>query len=188
MAIVTRNIITQGLSGKLGNLIVFRQRAGKTIVSVKPDRSNVQLSDKQQQQNRKFQGAVAYARHIIQDETAKAAYDARAKKGQTAYHVAIAEYIHQTQVEETAPPATDDTQGQQDATTGKSNIRQSTPLPKEIETIELENRRPLQHTGSATDIKKVPLPQTTVSTAKQRQQSGETTGKEQGLKTGKVQK
>ncbi len=36
MAKVGNNIVTTGLSGKLGNLIVFRNRGGKTIVSKTP--------------------------------------------------------------------------------------------------------------------------------------------------------
>jgi hypothetical protein len=36
MAKVGDNIVTTGLSGKLGNLIVFRNRGGKTIVAKAP--------------------------------------------------------------------------------------------------------------------------------------------------------
>ena len=33
MAKQTNNVITHGLSGKVGDLLVFRQRAGKTVIA-----------------------------------------------------------------------------------------------------------------------------------------------------------
>jgi hypothetical protein len=36
MAKVGNNIVTTGLSGKLGNLIVFRNRGGKTVNPISP--------------------------------------------------------------------------------------------------------------------------------------------------------
>ena len=40
MAIVEKNIILQGLSGKLGKILVFRQRGGKTIVAATPRKTD----------------------------------------------------------------------------------------------------------------------------------------------------
>lgn len=39
MAESKNNIITYGLSGKIGNILVFSQRNGKTIVSQAPKKS-----------------------------------------------------------------------------------------------------------------------------------------------------
>ena len=36
MAKQTNNVVTHGLSGKVGDLLVFRQRAGKTVVGKAP--------------------------------------------------------------------------------------------------------------------------------------------------------
>jgi hypothetical protein len=73
------NIITHGLSGKLGNILVFSQRHGKTIVSKVP-KHNPEQSAKQKEQVAKFQEAVIYAKTAIKDANTKAAYAARHKK------------------------------------------------------------------------------------------------------------
>ena len=44
MAESKKNIITHGMSGKVGDIIVFSQRHGKTIVSKAPTRK-AELSD-----------------------------------------------------------------------------------------------------------------------------------------------
>ncbi len=200
MAIVTHNIVTQGLSGKLGNLLVFRQQAGKTIVSVKPDRSNVQFSAKQKHQNSRFQQAVLYARHIIKDEIRKAAYAARSEKGQSAYHVAIAEYmqIPETPNKPSATPSfnqqpagsSPDDQPKAPAlavasTPSKPPLTEGYRQPKEGSIQPFAN--PQETTASTLAIKKVPSTNTLASTAKQRQQPTETTVQTQRSKPEKVQ-
>ena len=48
MAESKNNIVSHGLSGKVGDLLVFSQRNGKTVVSKVPkDDSTGELSDKQ---------------------------------------------------------------------------------------------------------------------------------------------
>ncbi|MCD0479267.1 hypothetical protein LPB90_12440 [Chryseobacterium sp. LC2016-29] len=47
MAESKNSIVTHGLSGKVGDLLVFRQRNGKTVVSKVPEDSTGELSDKQ---------------------------------------------------------------------------------------------------------------------------------------------
>jgi hypothetical protein len=93
MAKVKDNIVTEGLSGILGKLLVFRQKAGKTIVSVKPTFTQPQ-SEAQRKQVSRFAQATQYAKHALQDPATKAAYAARAKAGQHAHNVAIADFLH----------------------------------------------------------------------------------------------
>ncbi len=50
MAESKNNIITHGLSGKVGDLIVFSQRNGKTIVSKAPKDKTAEDSQKQKDQ------------------------------------------------------------------------------------------------------------------------------------------
>ena len=94
MAYVKKNIVTEGLSGKLGNNIVFRQRGGKTIVGVKPVKTNREPSEAQKEHHRKFRAASQYGRQALRDDTLRADYERQAKNGQNAYNVAIADYLN----------------------------------------------------------------------------------------------
>lgn len=92
MAQSKNNIVTHGLSGKVGDLLVFSQRNGKTIVSKAPVRSG-EATKGQVAVQQKFQKAVFYAKSALADAGSKAAYEAQAKEGQTAYNVAIADFF-----------------------------------------------------------------------------------------------
>ncbi len=59
MAKSSNNVVTHGLSGKIGDLLVFSQRDGKTIVSNKPRKSN-KVSEGQKEQRKKFQRAQCF--------------------------------------------------------------------------------------------------------------------------------
>lgn len=93
MAKQTNNIVTHGLSGKIGGMLVFRQTAGGTVVQTPPRTSGVE-SEAQRAHRRKFQRAVLYANAVVSDPETEAAYAAKAKPGQTARHVAIADFFH----------------------------------------------------------------------------------------------
>lgn len=99
MAKSVNNVITHGLSGKVGDIIVFSQRNGKTIVSKVPKKSTKGPSEKQQAHLRKFQQAIIYAKGAVADATTKEAYAAAAKKGETAYNVAVADLLHAPDIE-----------------------------------------------------------------------------------------
>jgi len=64
MAIVNKNIITQGLSGLLGDQIVFRQtKGGQTVVATKPARdANRSYNPSQLARQEAFRQAIAYAK------------------------------------------------------------------------------------------------------------------------------
>jgi hypothetical protein len=98
MAKSKNNVVTFGLSGKIGDLLIFSQRGGKTIVSKITQRVD-NPSEKQKEQRRKFQQAVIYGRIALADPDAKAAYQASAPKGQTAYNVAIADMFRAPDIE-----------------------------------------------------------------------------------------
>ena len=100
MAHVKKNIVTEGLSGKLGNTIVFRQRGGKTIVSVPPEKKKRTQSEAQAKHIHRFRLAALYGKQAVQDPVVKAAYGARTKGGQTAYNVAVADYLHAPSIDE----------------------------------------------------------------------------------------
>ena len=66
MAIVTNNIVTMGLSGKVGNL-VFRRRGNKTTAYIQSPRK-VPLSEKQKIAQLRFREAVARTKQALSVE------------------------------------------------------------------------------------------------------------------------
>lgn len=95
MAKVQNNLITKGLSGKLGRMLVFRKVGEETIVSAAPT-GNRSSTPSQQQQRERFQQAVLYAKSQMANPGMKADYAAAAKqqgKG-TPYSVAVADFFN----------------------------------------------------------------------------------------------
>ena len=91
MARSTDNIVTHGLSRKVDQF-VFRQRHGKTVVARVPCKYPPPTAVQELKQN-KFKEAIVYAKMILADPHIKQLYKARAKPGQTAHNVAIAEFM-----------------------------------------------------------------------------------------------
>lgn len=92
MAEAKDNILTHGLTGKLGDQIVFKKYGNRTIVSKIPDMSRVKKSVKQKAENNKFREAALYARTQMANPVAKAEYSAKIKGMQRAYNLAIADF------------------------------------------------------------------------------------------------
>ncbi|MDR0845737.1 MAG: hypothetical protein LBN71_11005 [Tannerella sp.] len=92
------NVVTHGLSGKIGDLLVFRQRDGQTIVSKVPSASKTE-SELQKAHRRRFQRAVLYSSAVAADPEQSAAYSAKAKRGQTIRNVAVADFFHAPDIE-----------------------------------------------------------------------------------------
>jgi hypothetical protein len=93
MARVRTNVIVEGLSGKLGDQLVFRHlRDGRTIVCAKPDFSSRVLSKDQKAHHERFRTAAAYARgaSISQPIYAKLA----AGTIKNAYNLALGDWFH----------------------------------------------------------------------------------------------
>jgi hypothetical protein len=95
MAKSLNNVITHGLSGKIGDLLVFSQRGGKTIVSVASNKPRKQ-SESQKAQVRKFQHAALYAKGAQQQPEYK---ETAAAKGKTPYIVAVADFLNAPDIE-----------------------------------------------------------------------------------------
>jgi signal peptidase I len=100
MAEVKNNIVTQGVSGMLGDQIVFRQIKGKTIISLKPKQPE-KYSEKQLEVRRRFQSAVIYGKSATADPAKKAEYEAgKGDKFNSAYHVAVADFLNAPDIQE----------------------------------------------------------------------------------------
>jgi len=100
MAESKNNVITHGLSGKLGDLIVFRNRNGKTYVASTPREQTGEPSEAQKKHQKKFQQAVLYGKSALADPATKAAYQASAAQNENAYNVAVADFMHAPDIDE----------------------------------------------------------------------------------------
>jgi hypothetical protein len=90
MAQSNDNVLTAGLRGSIGGQLVFRNKAGKTVVSKSPKLNPGYVPTPEQQVIRdKFTEAIRYAKAAIADATLKAGYTAKANPGQSAYNVAF---------------------------------------------------------------------------------------------------
>ena len=100
MAKVERNIVINGLRGRLGEqLVIKRDRAGHTIVSLKPTfREDREFSEMQKAQQGAFKEAVVYAK------TAAKTVPIYAEKAEgtnrAAYNIAIADWLHPPEIGE----------------------------------------------------------------------------------------
>ncbi|ADY53287.1 hypothetical protein Pedsa_2746 [Pseudopedobacter saltans DSM 12145] len=93
MAKVKRNVIMQGMSGKICDQLVLKTYNYGTVVSKIPDMSKVVPSSHQKDKRNRFKEAVAYAKAIIADVHKKAGVAYRTPKGKLVYHQAIREYL-----------------------------------------------------------------------------------------------
>jgi hypothetical protein len=99
MAKSLNNVITHGLSGKVGDLLIFSQRGGKTIVSTAPRKSGKE-SEAQKEHRRKFQQAVLYGKAATADPATAELYAAKsgAQKRQP-LNVAVADFFNAPDIE-----------------------------------------------------------------------------------------
>jgi hypothetical protein len=99
MATVRQNLVIEGLSGLLGDQLVFkRDRAGRTIVSRKPNFENRVFSESQKRHQSRFQEAAAYAKTAAKTEPIYAKLAAGTIK--SAYNVAVADWFNPPEVSE----------------------------------------------------------------------------------------
>jgi hypothetical protein len=101
MAIVTTNPIVNGLSGMLGQTLVFKILRGKTIVASRPRPAKTQ-SEQQRQNRSKFRQAATWAKTMLHDPQQKTYYQQQAKKLKlpNAYTAAITDYMRKPQLKE----------------------------------------------------------------------------------------
>ena len=93
MAKSKNNVVTYGLSGKIGDLLIFRQKDGQTIVAKRPQQSG-KVSDKQLEQRARFQQAIFYGKTAIESPETLALYKAATTKGLTPFNVAVADFLN----------------------------------------------------------------------------------------------
>lgn len=100
MAEVKNNIVIQGISGKLGDMIVFRQVNGRTIIATKP-RPSEKRSEKQIANQARFQKAVIYGKSSAANPELKQVYrKGMNEKYSSPYMVAVADFLNAPNIHE----------------------------------------------------------------------------------------
>jgi hypothetical protein len=94
MAKSKNSVITYGLSGKVGNLLVFKQVNGQTIVSKVPSPPKTS-TEKQTAPRKRFKQAVPYAKTAINSPETKELYrQAATEKGKKSFNLAVADFFN----------------------------------------------------------------------------------------------
>ena len=97
MAKVDKNIVVTGLSGSLGDQLVIQEgRGGQTIVRTKPKPSGKAQTEAQAAHQERFREGAAYAKQAIKTEALYA--EKAAGTVQTAYNVALADFLHPPEI------------------------------------------------------------------------------------------
>jgi hypothetical protein len=94
MATVKDNYVVQGTAGAVGELLVFRQRGGKTFISKFPRPSSVPPTDKLKSVRAGFASCIAYAKKVVKDPVKKALYQSKVVGGQTAFNKATSDALN----------------------------------------------------------------------------------------------
>ena len=100
MAIVKDNVWTKGLSGMVGDAIVFSQKGGQTIVSFPPTPSSLPATEAQNQQRDRFKEATAWARLTLANVAQRQTYQAKATGNLSAFNLAVRDYLVAPTIEE----------------------------------------------------------------------------------------
>jgi len=95
MSKVKDNLITPGLSGKLGKQIVFRHWCGATFLSKAPIKNHSLLKKEMYNKNRlRFREANAYGKKVIYDPDMKEAYQSKCNIRQNAFTRAVQDFLN----------------------------------------------------------------------------------------------
>jgi hypothetical protein len=88
------NMLLQNLSGKLGDMLVIKQYAGKTVVTKAPNMSKRKLSPKQLLNNQRMAEANEEVQRIMRDEEMRDKAQLRLNVTRSKlYHALIREYF-----------------------------------------------------------------------------------------------
>jgi hypothetical protein len=93
MSKIQNNPIMKGVSGMLGDVVVYRKHRDGVVMANRPRKRSV-LSPKQQEAKTRFLRAVQYAKKQVADPILKAAYQPTGNsRFNSAYAAAVADYL-----------------------------------------------------------------------------------------------
>ena len=98
MGLADDNIIMKFQRGRYGDQ-VYRHCGDHTVVSRYPDYSNMKWTDKQAASRVRFKDATDYGKKVLAIPKLKARYKKKAKPGQNAWNLAIADFMLQSKKE-----------------------------------------------------------------------------------------
>ena len=93
MAKVAKNVLTRGLSGKVGNLVVFRNKGDETLLTSAPGKRTRPMTESQLEHIQMFREAVIYAKSVNADPARRAEYQPGTKNGLSVYNLAVADFM-----------------------------------------------------------------------------------------------
>lgn len=94
MTKIKNNPLLKGASGKMGDVVVYRNVRGKVIMANPPKRSEKEPTENQLEVRDRFLEAVEYANAVSEDAAAKAAYEAYVGDRYTSFRAAaMADYL-----------------------------------------------------------------------------------------------
>jgi hypothetical protein len=99
MATSNNNVVTHGLSGKIGDLLLFRQWFGRTVVGKIPSGPS-SLTPTMAAAREKFRNAANWAKAALANALVQALYKEKAGQGISAHNLALADYIRAPRVAE----------------------------------------------------------------------------------------
>ena len=108
MAQSKNNPVLEGVSGKIGNLVIKQYPNGKIVITKMPDMSSVKQSKLQSIYQNQFAEAVKYARAAKRDPQKRAAFEKVLKPGQDVYHAALSSFLKKSITESRLMKAVDD--------------------------------------------------------------------------------
>ena len=92
MAKIKGNHVMQNVRGMIGKQIVFKERLGTPYVAGPPNvKENRKVSDEEKGNQNRFGEAVEFGKYAVKNPDLKKEYAALAKKGQSAYNVAVSD-------------------------------------------------------------------------------------------------
>lgn len=99
MAKSENNEVMFGARGQVGNLVVFKNYYGRTIIAkVKTKKDNQVFSDDQRLVKERFKEAVIYAKGAVKDEILRDFYRPFEKGGVKIYNLAVADFCKPPEV------------------------------------------------------------------------------------------
>ena len=100
MARSNNNPLTKGASGTIADLLTFRtRRSGNVVMSAKRGASSVPATADQLAIQRRFKRGVIYAKSVLKEPTLKAYYTTLAGPDQSAYNMALKDYMRPPVIE-----------------------------------------------------------------------------------------
>ncbi|MFH1297350.1 MAG: hypothetical protein ABIJ04_08780 [Bacteroidota bacterium] len=93
MKVTGYNVLLKGVSGKLGDQLVFRQRYKTTVIASVPKKSTKPPTPAREKQMSKFRRAVKFAQRIKANPGLVSQYEIKVKRNQTIYHAALSAYM-----------------------------------------------------------------------------------------------